>query len=515
MSRKKFANARSINKCKGHSMNIKAITAFLDTKWPKIPARQRQWHVDHNLYDFVLCEKCNQNTVNWSTKNKTYSRFCSSKCAHTHESVKEKTKQTCLTKYGAVSNLSTEQNKTKQQNTCLTKYGVTNFSKTQQFKSKYRNTCLSKYGVDNVSKLESTKQKIDVTHQAKYNRKRYSQVHICSKIINRKNDRDYMLHLYQDLKMPLTEIAAQLNLNHSQLCVHFKNNLGIDITRHRVSWPEMQIYNYVKQFVPDAVQSDRSIIKPKELDIVVACKKIAIEYNGLSWHGEINGNKNRYYHVDKMKQANQQGYRLIQIFSNEWTDRQDLTKSRLKNILGFSQKIPARKCQIAAIDKKTSDAFLNNNHIQGMCFHKTAYGLIYQNNLIALMTFGRSRFNKNIDQELLRYACVQNHTVQGGASRLFKHFLNVHRPKSIISYCDLRWNTGNLYQQLGFAMQKITDPNYWYVVNQQLENRVKYQKHKLAGLLTNFDPSLTEWENMSNHGYDRVWDCGNSVWVYS
>jgi hypothetical protein len=24
--------------------------------------------------------------------------------------------------------------------------------------------------------------------------------------------------------------------------------------------------------------------------------------------------------------------------------------------------------------------------------------------------------------------------------------------------------------------------------------------------------SLTEWENMVNNGYNRIWGCGNSVW---
>lgn len=491
----------------------KELTSFLDTKWNKIPNRQRQWHIDNQIYDFVQCENCS-NLVNWSVKNKKYSRFCSSKCAHNHSSVKEKIAATCLERYGARSNLSTEENKKKQQATCVKKYGVSNYAKTQEFKEKYKKTCVNKYGVENVSQLDFVKQKINNTHLKKYSRKRFSQVHLDTSVIDQKNNKEYMMYLYKDLKMPLTEIANQLGVNHSQLCVHFKQNLNIDISRHNVSWPETEIFNFVKNYANDAIQSDRTIITPKEIDISVPSKKLAIEYNGLAWHGEIRGGKSKFYHRDKMTAANAAGFRMIQVFSNEWENKRDLVKSRLINALGFSQKIPGRKCQIVSVNKTDTDDFLNRNHIQGMCFFKIAYGLIYNDELVAVMTFGKPRFNKHYDQELLRYACKQHFAIQGGASKLFKHFLNKHNPRSIISYCDLRWNNGNVYDQLGFKLQKTTDPNYWYVVNNNLDNRIKYQKHKLCRLLNRFDPSLTEWENMLNNGYDRVWDCGNSVWVY-
>jgi hypothetical protein len=45
-------------------------------------------------------------------------------------------------------------------------------------------------------------------------------------------------------------------------------------------------------------------------------------------------------------------------------------------------------------------------------------------------------------------------------------------------------------------------------------NFINYQKHKLDKILSNFDPKLTEWENMQNAGYDRVWDCGNYVFSW-
>ncbi len=46
-------------------------------------------------------------------------------------------------------------------------------------------------------------------------------------------------------------------------------------------------------------------------------------------------------------------------------------------------------------------------------------------------------------------------------------------------------------------------------------SRLQFQKHKLKNILENFDPNLTEWENMQLNGFDRIWDCGNLVFSYS
>ncbi|MCX7593188.1 MAG: hypothetical protein N2235_05410 [Fischerella sp.] len=481
-----------------------------------VPKRQRQWHIDNGVYSIPKCATCNQVYVNWSIKNKSYSKFCSSKCAHNHSSTRLKIQETCLAKYGATSNLKTEINKQKQRATLLEKYGVDNFSKTTEFKEKFKQTCLNKFGVDNPSKLEEVQNKIDQTHQLRYGRKRKSQIHIEQNIIDAKNNIDLMKEWYFDLKMPLTIIAERLGVNHSQLCVHFKENLGIDISRHRISYPEQEIFQFVKSFCTDAVQSDRLLIKPQELDIVIPSKKIAIEYNGLAWHGELRGKKPPNYHVDKMKSCREKGYNLIQIFSNEWEQNPDLVRARLLNKLGFAKKLPARKCQILTLDKENTNKFLEETHIQGPCVFKVSYGLIYQGQLVSVMTFGKPRFSRIAQWELLRFSTQLGLSVVGGASRLFNYFLKNNPVESVISYCDLRWNTGDVYKNLGFEYIKDTGPNYWYISkNRYLHNRMHFQKHKLPKILKNFDPAQTEWENMSAAGYDRIWDCGNSVWLWS
>lgn len=490
-------------------------TDFLDSLFSKVPARQRQWHVENNVFEPVKCKTCQTKNVNWSVKNKRYSTYCSSKCAQADPTVRSKIERTCINKYGAKTNLSTDENKAKQRATCIAKYGVDNFAKTPEFVKKSKETFISKYGVDNPMKDPEIVKKIDKTHIHRYARKRASQAHIPSAVIELKNNAELMKHWFFDLKMPITAIAEELGVNHSQLCVHFKQNLGIDITRHRISYPETQLFNFVQSLCPDAEASNRTLIKPKELDIIIPSKRIAIEYNGLAWHGELRGNKGAEYHREKTKATAAAGYQLIHVLSNEWEEKQELVKSRIATKLGKGQRIYARQCTVKEIPHRQAAEFLDATHIQGACVAKVSIGLFHNDTLVAVMTFGKPRFNKKFEWELIRLSTALNTIVVGGASKLFAYFRKVCSPKSIISYCDCRWNTGNVYKQLRFDLERTTGPNYWYISqNRYLHNRMQFQKHKLASVLEQFDQNLTEWENMQANGFDRFWDCGNTVWAW-
>ena len=74
---------------------------------------------------------------------------------------------------------------------------------------------------------------------------------------------------------------------------------------------------------------------------------------------------------------------------------------------------------------------------------------------------------------------------------------------------------GTLYSKLGFEYSHTSAPSYHYTKDySKLENRVKFQKHKLAKLLEKFDNTLSLWDNMQHNGYDRIWDCGHDTWIF-
>ena len=114
---------------------------------------------------------------------------------------------------------------------------------------------------------------------------------------------------------------------------------------------------------------------------------------------------------------------------------------------------------------------------------------------------------------MVRFCSKLNTLVVGAGGKLLTYFEKNYKPKSLITYADKRFSTGNLYEELGFL--KITDskPNYFYVKGLKRMSRLLFQKHKLSKILEKYDENLTEVENMINNGYNRIFDCGNLVYV--
>ena len=183
----------------------------------------------------------------------------------------------------------------------------------------------------------------------------------------------------------------------------------------------------------------------------------------------------------------------------------------IKNLFNKTEnKIYARKCFIREVGSKESREFLNANHLQGYCNSKIRLGLYYNDELVSLMTFGKSRHfigSSKFEWELLRFCNKINTNVVGGASRLLKHFIKEYSPNSIVSYADRRWSNGNLYDRLGFTKYNESKPNYYYVVGRKRIYRFNLRKSVLVkkyGCPTD----MSEHEFCLSRKWYRIYDCG-------
>lgn len=176
-----------------------------------------------------------------------------------------------------------------------------------------------------------------------------------------------------------------------------------------------------------------------------------------------------------------------------------------------SDKIFARKCEVRNIDTLVSSRFLDANHFQGRGNARIKLGLYYRDELVAVMTFGKPRFAKGYDWELIRYATKSGCTVVGGASKLLSHFRKCFMG-SIITYSDKRWGNGDVYRRLGMRHIATSKPNYWWVKDGRRISRYQTQLKQLAELLgPEYDPALSEKDNMMKCGWTKIQDLGNDV----
>lgn len=250
---------------------------------------------------------------------------------------------------------------------------------------------------------------------------------------------------------------------------------------------------------------DRKVIAPYEIDLYSKEHKIGIEYNGSYFHSEYEKDKN--YHKTKSVLAEEKGVFIYHIFDYEWLDpeKRERIEWQLKNLFGKnSRRLYARNCEVREVSSKERIVFLNENHVQGVDKASLAYGLYCNDELVSIMTFGKPRFEKHHDWELIRFCSKRDTSVVGGASKLFKYFLE-NNEGSVVSYSNVAKTRGTLYETLGFEFERGTVPNYVWVSER---NPVNY--------LTRYQTQMKdEVKIMHEKGYYRVYDCGNKVWVYN
>lgn len=443
---------------------IKERTSFLP---PTAVMKERLWYIDNNTRISPVCKICNNHPVKWDIDNQCFRTYCSFKCQGQDDEVKRK-----------------------REKTNLLNIGVSHPAKSQAVKEKYIKTMLQKFGTKYPNQLSDG-------------------------LLETLNDPKWWEEQYTKNKRTIRKIAEDLSI--SQMTVtKYLIRQGLSIRRDKnQSQCERDLLELLKSFGEKVIANTRKIIPPNEIDIFIQERKIAFEINGLYWHSE-GANKDNNYHLLKTNQCYEKGIKLIHIFQNEWLYKNEIVKSRISTLLGKNKVIYARKCDITPLTEKEACEFFERTHIQGHTRARIYIGLKYGNNIVSVISFGTPRMNKNYEYELIRLASELNTTVIGGAGKLFKHFVDTHGPKSIISYSDKRWNTGNVYIKLGFDFSHTSKPNYWYFKNSEmiLYPRMKFQKHKLHRLLPNFNSNLTEWQNMINNGYNRIWDCGNDVWIW-
>lgn len=224
------------------------------------------------------------------------------------------------------------------------------------------------------------------------------------------------------------------------------------------------------------------------------------------------------YHYRNVKQTLEQERTTIVLFEDELIDNRTLIFRKLKHYAQKSdlgEKIHARQCEIKRCSATEKRALLNENHVQGDDNAPLCYGAYYNGTLVAVMTFskprvavGHKRGNYDGMWELSRFCTDVRYRIPGIASKLLKHFQRNNEWKEIYSYADKRWSVGNMYHALGFTLTADNPPGYFYVVDGKRKHRWNYRKDILKNTLPNYDASLTEYQNMENHGFWRVWDCG-------
>lgn len=409
------------------------------------------------------CITCGEPTKFLSIKL-GYRKHCCNKCAQLDPIIKEKKARTTLLNYG-----------------------VDNVYKSEEVKSKIKQTCIKKYGTDSILKLESTRQKTNEAMKSTKVKDKISKAKLNKiKQFELENDCTLFTTLRKRygqgwIKLPLERLVLN---GHASFIKNSDIPKIIDCVEGNGSSFECEVRDYIKNiYNGEIITNTRSIITPLELDIYIPEKKLAIECNGIFWHSSLN-ECNRNYHFNKSKACQEQGIRLIHIYETEWFEQPDKIKQLLNIALGNMSKIYARQCDVKIITNKEAEPFSEATHLQGHRTAQVTYGLFYKDELVQLMSFSRTRYNRNLkndnEWEIIRGCPGSNNIVIGGVSKLFKHFVRDYNPAKVFSYCDFNKFDGKSYELLGMTCTGYTGPNKWWIIGNNMvpRNPKRYAEYK-------------------------------------
>ena len=219
-------------------------------------------------------------------------RTCQNKCQRIA------IKNTNTKKYGGPAPACSKEILKKIQSTVLERYNVSHFQQQEEFKEKFEKTCLEKYGVKHPWQVKQIFEKVNETYKR---RTGYSH--------NMKNPE--VLKKREQYWLDKAGVK-------SNLCL-------IDPHKYKRAAQEIEIENFILQTglvdKGDLKISDRTILRPLELDILIKSKNLAIEFNGNHQHQIIYKDKN--YHYNKTIECEKQGIRLIHIWYEDFIKNKD------------------------------------------------------------------------------------------------------------------------------------------------------------------------------------------------
>ena len=332
-------------------------------------------------------------------------------------------------------------------------------------------------------------------------------------------------------KLTLFQLCDKLGI-HSTTMGHYINKYRLQkYIIYNMSGIENEVVDFIRSFYNgNIVRHDRNSIKPYELDIYIPEFNFAIECDPTSVHNSTVGiisdtPKHWKYHQMKNDLCDSHGITLFHIFGYDWTNKREIIQSMIKSKISTSNKIYARNCVIKEVTNEDCCNFLDKNHRQGKAISKVRLGLYNDDELVSVMTLSHIRNTIGTGKEdlsdcweLVRFCSKLHTTVIGGASKLFKYFVNNYHPNRIRSFSDRAHTSGKVYLILGFKEIRRSDPGYmWVNLNtDQAINRVACQKQNIDKLFPEetIDKTLTEKDIMISHGFVQVFDSGTVLWEW-
>lgn len=348
---------------------------------------------------------------------------------------------------------------------------------------------LSDINIHELAKIYSNKKKnIHICHCGKYSLNKYCSI-LCKNKEHLINFDKFNLLGFNTfiLENKFDNKLASEYFNCSYSTINrYKKTFGIK-ERNKYTIEDDVIYELSKFIDYEPITNDRTLIKPKEIDIVY--KNFCIEYNGLYWHSNKNlSNENilSHYHLNKTEMIEQNNMKLFHIFENEWLNKRDVWINVIKTYVQ-SKDLNNSICEF--IDTIKANKFLKSYYLDTIDKNCDKYIGVYHNNeLIAVGGFIKNR---------LIYICQKySYNIEIILQQIIDFYIDCYNLENISIQLNRRWQHYNLNNK--FIFINNTEPN-------------KYIFNNKSSLLNYSIANISEFDN----SFRIIFDCGYSILKYT
>lgn len=266
---------------------------------------------------------------------------------------------------------------------------------------------------------------------------------------------------------------------------------------------EKDIFDFLSPFnpqhqfkfpVPKHLNTELFPEKKIELDIYLEKEKVAIEYCGLYWHSSVKTERDDerrrerllarhpLRHRFKYDVCKDQGIRLYTIFEDDFHYKGDLILSQIESHIlgskGFSG------CDLA--ESHEVSEFLKRFNLFGPKNFFKFIKLIDDQKVCAILGFNKTKGNFDLTN-----ACFRPGYSVDGIKKWIPKILELLGAESITHCCDLRYDSGGDWENLGFKKTDEKEHNQMVIVRSD----DKYCRYKTVRCKTTF-------------GLPTIFDCG-------
>jgi len=242
---------------------------------------------------------------------------------------------------------------------------------------------------------------------------------------------------------------------------------------------EDKLYKFISKYFKFK-RRDRKLLLNKELDFVNDELKLAIEYCGLYWHS-TKFKKDTNYHLYKLEECLDRGYKLITIFEDEWVFKPKAVMYKLRTVFSDTRNFLLNNYYISEINYLTAKKFFDCYSFDYIDESSITVGMFINNLLFCAINFVYDE-----DWIINDIAFLSNYYNIESVYAILDYFKNKHHITKLELYVDRRWDIYD-FGSYGFELNSIISPKYWCVDRQ----------HRLS-------------VGKSEYG---VWDCGYKLFI--